>query len=62
MDFEDLSKSTEIRLKNNGINNEEDLINVLLNRIEELEEICNKDDQTSFWRNSKKAHQRVGAD
>lgn len=38
MNFENLNETTKIRLRNNGINSDEDLINQLLDRIVELEE------------------------
>lgn len=60
MNFEDLNNTTQVRLRNNGINNADDLINQLLDRIVELESICDMDGEMHLWRNTKNDHKRVG--
>ena len=60
MNFENLNETTKIRLRNNGINSDDDLINQLLDRIVELERITHIDDENSFWRNNKEYKARVG--
>lgn len=62
MNFEDLKETTKLRLKNNGINSDEDLINHLLDEIESLKEFTQKDNEMKSWRIMKNEHNRVGAD
>lgn len=62
MNFEDLNNTTQLRLRNNGIKNADDLINQLLDRIVELEEMCDKDSQMFHWRGIKNEHERVGVE
>lgn len=59
MNFENLNETTKLRLRNNGINTEDDLINNLLDRIIELEEINNINNINSQWRKSRPDNRKV---